>query len=314
MAVGVVRQVSLWFVCLACIAILGGHAHAQSETPTLATYEGWLREAFAAAQRGDRLGLEQVAPRLTETTAVTLPDGSTATVDNSWLRDALKASEPDLPPIASRLGALIDALALPTSPTPPDAQERLKTILSRPPFVGADAPQDSLLGRILDWLFRQLARLFRPISDASSGSANVIGWLVAGLGALLLIGGLAYVLLWTRRNLASDVRTTSDDPETRLTSNSAIQQASEMARGGDYRIAVRYMYLSALLWLDERDMLRYDRALTNREYLEHLGDNPELRGRLLPIVETFDRVWYGYASLDAQSFEAYRQQVEALRR
>lgn len=313
MAVGVARWACLWLVCLACICTLGRPAHAQSDTPTLAAYEGWLREAFAAAQRGDRLGLEQVAPRLTETTGVTLPNGGTATVDNSWLRDALKANDPDLPPIASRLGALIDALALPTSPAPPDAQERLKTILSRPPFTGADAPQDSLLGRILDWLFRQLARLFRPISDASAGSANVIGWLVAGFGLLLLIAVLAYVLLWTRRNITSDVRAASDDPEAHLTSNTAIQQASELARGGDYRTAVRYMYLSALLWLDERDMLRYDRALTNREYLEHLGDNPELRGRLLPIVETFDRVWYGYASLDAQSFETYRQQVEALR-
>lgn len=314
MAVGVARWAFLWFVCLACVSTLGGHAHAQSQIPPLATYEAWLREAFAAAQRGDRLGLQQIAPRLTETTSVTLPTGGTAAVDNAWLRDALKASEPDLPPIASRLGALIDALALPASPAPPDAQERLTTILSQPPFVGADAPQDSLLGRFLDWLFRQLGRLFRPIGDAGFRSANAIGWLVAGLGLLLLIGVLAYVLLWTRRNLASDARAASDDPEARLTSNSAVQQASDLARGGDYRTAVRYMYLSALLWLDERDMLRYDRALTNREYLEHLGNNPELRGRLLPIVETFDRVWYGYASLDAQSFEAYRQQVEALRR
>ena len=125
---------------------------------------------------------------------------------------------------------------------------------------------------------------------------------------------LAYVLLRARRSLLLDARAVRDDPEARLTSNSAIQQASGLARGGDYRTAVRYMYLSALLWLDERDLLRYDRAMTNHEYLDHLEGNPELRNRLVPIVEVFDRVWYGYASLDAQSFEAYRQQVEALRR
>ena len=91
------------------------------------------------------------------------------------------------------------------------------------------------------------------------------------------------------------------------------KQAGEIARGGDYRAAMRYLYLSALLWLDERDMLRYDRALTNREYLERLRDNAMLRERLRPMVETFDQVWYGHAPLDAQALAAYRAQVEALR-
>ena len=77
---------------------------------------------------------------------------------------------------------------------------------------------------------------------------------------------------------------------------------------------MRYLYISALLWLDERDILRYDRALTNREYLERVRDNPALRARMAPIVETFDRVWYGHLPIDAESFAAYQQQIEALRR
>jgi hypothetical protein len=77
---------------------------------------------------------------------------------------------------------------------------------------------------------------------------------------------------------------------------------------------VRYLYLSALLWLDERDHLRYDRALTNREYLERVRNNPALRTRLAPVIETFDRVWYGHAALDAQAFAAYQEQIEALRK
>lgn len=58
---------------------------------------------------------------------------------------------------------------------------------------------------------------------------------------------------------------------------------------------MRYLYLAALLRLDERGQLRYNRALTNREYLDRVQDNPHLQAALPPIVETFDRVWYGYA-------------------
>jgi len=36
--------------------------------------------------------------------------------------------------------------------------------------------------------------------------------------------------------------------------------------------------------------------------------------RMAPIVETFDRVWYGHLPIDAESFAAYQRQVEALRR
>ena len=45
-----------------------------------------------------------------------------------------------------------------------------------------------------------------------------------------------------------------------------------------------------------------------------MRDNPALRERMTPIVETFDRVWYGHLPIDADSFAAYQQQVEALRR
>jgi hypothetical protein len=37
-----------------------------------------------------------------------------------------------------------------------------------------------------------------------------------------------------------------------------------------------------------------------------------LRAQLAPVVETFDRVWYGYAPLDAGGFEQYRRTVEAV--
>jgi hypothetical protein len=142
----------------------------------------------------------------------------------------------------------------------------------------------------------------------------VFQWFIIGICVLLLLLVFGYLLLSLRRSLGSEARPlATDDPDAGLTATAALQQASGLARGGDYRTAVRYLYLSSLLWLDEQNMLRYDRALTNHEYLERLHDSPELRARLVPIVETFDRVWYGHADLDAESFAAYERQVAALR-
>jgi hypothetical protein len=116
-----------------------------------------------------------------------------------------------------------------------------------------------------------------------------------------------------RRALAPAARLRDDDPEAGMSAGAAAQHASDMARAGDYRRAARMLYLSSLLWLDEHGRLRYDRALTNREYLDRLGDDPTLRERLRPVVETFDRVWYGHTPLDAAGFAAYEGQVAALR-
>jgi hypothetical protein len=300
---------------LLALLLLVAPAQAQDAPPELVTYEGWLREALVAAQRDDRLGLEQVAERLIATSEVQAADGTRLPVDNRWLAEALDSDDPDFEQIAARLGALIDALAGPPARAPDDAQQRLDTLLSRPPFASPDDSEGNLITDFLDWLIDILDQIFSPVAASSSPVGTLLRWLIIAACIVLLVGVVTYLALHMRQAAARQARASAaDDPEAHLTATSALQQAGTLAQGGDYRTAVRYLYLSSLLWLDERDMLRYDRALTNREYLARLTDRPDLRARLLPIVETFDQVWYGHAPLDAERFRAYQQQVEDLRR
>jgi hypothetical protein len=295
-------------------SLFSATAAAQGQPPDLETYAGWVREAFAAAQRSDRLGLEDAAERLIATSSVRLPGDATIAVDNGWLGEALKQAEPDLPAIAARLGAIIDALAQPPSAAPADARERLRRILDQPPFKQPEPAQTpAWLQAFFEWLGRVLESMLRPISGITPSGGRAIAWAIGGVGAVLVLGVIVYLLRGLRRGMVADARASDDDPEANLTAKTALDQAGGLARGGDYRTAVRYLYLSALLWLDERNILRYDRALTNREYLERVRDNPALRARMAPIVETFDRVWYGHLPIDAESFAAYRRQVEELR-
>lgn len=301
-------------VYVAVITLMVPVVRAQATVPDLLTYEGWLREARVAASRGDRLGLEQVAANLTQTTQVQIANGIVMPVNNDWLAAALDEPDPDLPAIDARLGALLDALVQPDSSVPADARQRLDTILNHPPFAAVEQPRLTLIGRLLDWMLRMLSRLFQQVEvDPVTGQG--MNWMIGVIGLLLLLGMLIYLFRGLRGSWAREARVhDADDPEAHLTANTALQQAAILVRSGDYRTAVRYLYLSSLLWLDERGMLRYDRALTNREYLERLSDNPELRLWLTPIVDTFDRVWYGHMTLDAESFAAYQQQVDGLRK
>ncbi|NJN67773.1 MAG: DUF4129 domain-containing protein [Chloroflexaceae bacterium] len=309
--------------CWLLVAALGGAcllaapppASAQTPPPDLQTYEHWLREAFAAAQRGDRLGLEQVTPDLVQTTRVRASESALLPVDNRWLRDAMDEPEPDLPLVARHLGAILDALAQPRPTTPDDAQERLAKILARPPFDIPDDSHENLVSQFFKGVFLLLERLLEPIfGNAGSGHANVIGWMAVILTVLLIVGVLVYLVLHIRRSLTREARTVATEgmDESFLTSAKAFQEARAVANRGDIRSAVRYLYLSSLLWLDERGLLRRDHALTNQEYLAQLP-HADLRTRFQPIVETFDRVWYGHITLEDQDFRIYQQQVEELR-
>jgi hypothetical protein len=77
---------------------------------------------------------------------------------------------------------------------------------------------------------------------------------------------------------------------------------------------VRYLYLSALLLLDERGLLRYDRSRTNLEYLRTVRDSPDLVRPLRSVIEIFDRVWYGFEAIDPRTYQEYVERVDELRK
>ncbi len=290
-------------------------AAAQETALSLAAYEQALREARVAAERGDRISLELVAPRLISATAVALPGGGNAPVDNRWLAEELARPEPRLPLIAARLGALLDTLAGAGPPPPEDALQRLEDILARPPF-GRSEPQPREPGA-LEWFFERLARLFErldgPVGEAAGHSATVAGWALLAAGSALVIAVLWLWLRGLRRTLRVEARLDAPPEAAIRNASEARERADELACRGEYREAVRVLALAALLWLDERGRLRYEPHQTNREHLARLRDRPPLHERLAPVVETADRVWYGGAPIDAQGYAEYARRVGELR-
>lgn len=123
------------FPFIIALLLLPSLAQAQTGAPSLDTYQTWLRTAYAAATRADRIGLDAIATQLENTTAVQLPNGSSVTVNNRWLQDALAQEPPPYDLITGRLGALLDALDQPAAATNGDGQQQLRNVFNRDPFV-----------------------------------------------------------------------------------------------------------------------------------------------------------------------------------
>jgi len=250
-------------------------------------------------------------------TNITLADGTALAVDHTALLAALRAD----PPAPARVADLAAAMAAQQAGWPAPSHtaadlDSLTRILAQPDFQWPAAQRswlDDLRDRFLNFLSRLLARLFS--NTGLGGNLFGLGQLLSAAAVLAVAAVLIYALRGLFLNFAPEARAPDDDSagDQDLTAASASRRAASLAEGGDHRSAVRYLYLAALLHLEEAGLLRYDRSLTNREYLRSLGARPELADRLRGVVDVFDRVWYGFDAIDDAAYAEYAARVAQLR-
>lgn len=264
------------------------------------TFFTLLADARTAIDDADEL--TSIKDQLANLETVTLADGRTVPIDTSYWIDLLSDSDTDR--AISEIDATLASRQLSALEAQPDARAQLTDVLTR--FEIDTQFSVPLWQRVVRWLGRWLQLL-----------TNAGGGQVAG-GVVILIGILVTPLIiwWSSRRLRGEISAEShlpylpdDDPN--LTAQSAFDNAQLSADTGDYRTAVRYLYLSALLSLDDRDLLRFDRSKTNREYLRSVADS-EFAPTLHSVIDVFDRVWYGFRPIDSTTFAHYRQQVSDL--
>jgi hypothetical protein len=267
-------------------------------------------EQISLAQ--SRVRLEGLALQWDALTSVVLPDGRVITVDHSYLVSLLRDPAPNLVRISKLLASLLtERDSLTQGQFNEDDQEVLNRILAQPEFQWKDqVEKPSALLKLRQRIQQELVRLSRMLLGFEGSNY------VFGIGALvLLVAGLLFLFRNLLFGFVAEARfaphaQTGDEV---LTADTALKRAQNLSHDGDYRSAVRYLYLSALLLLEERGLLDHDRTKTNREYLRSVSDQPELEIPLRNVVEVFDRVWYGYQPLDDQDYQYYEQQVGKLR-
>ena len=143
---------------------------------------------------------------------------------------------------------------------------------------------------------------------APNTPGNVLLW----LGILVLIIVIVFFIRQIRRNLITVSRDAADTSlkDAVVTERAALSQSEAAAASHNFRDALRYLYLSAILHLQEQGILTYDKSLTNLEYLHTLQMRVELQDALRPVIQVFDDVWYGYKPCNAGTIENYRELLQ----
>lgn len=271
-------------------------------------------EASSALQAEIRRQLEDQAAAWEQVTAVEFPDQRVVAVDSSYLAAALRIDPPDLKRLENLLDALLQAHAqYPQGVFTVQDIDPLKEILARPEFQWQSQTSEAP-----DWFQNLLNAFFDLLERLAFGVQNTFYYgrvpLMVG-AAILLILSLFYISRRLSRSLVreAELAAQGSEDEALLTSRGALQRAQTLSTQGDYRNAIRYLYLSSLLVLDERGLMRYDRSRTNREYLRSVSSRPQLANPLRDVIDVFDKVWYGFESVDERTYQSYLKHVDELR-
>ncbi len=299
------------------LAVFGVAPRASAANPiSLDEYRRAVAQSLALVQQAVALApdaradvLNQAAAQLEPIASVQLPSGAETTVNNAALI-ALIRDPRQTPSAVTRLTALRDALAQPLPVVSANDLAALDSIFSRPPFVDPNSTLPAWLQDLIQFISDFFNRL---VTNTARGVFDLRD-IIMLIGIVLVFGVLIYFVRNLRRNMVQE-QALELLPETHeaRTPTEAFNNAQLFVNQGDYRNAVRQLYLATLLLLDQRGKLKYDPTLTNREYLHQTSNDPRTTAALVPIVETFDRTWYGFEDISRQEFDAYRARVEQVR-
>lgn len=131
--------------------------------------------------------------------------------------------------------------------------------------------------------------------------------------AIIAIGIVVlYFFRQIRMNYISEARNEETDTQDDYveTEKSALSRAEKAVEANDFRGALRFLYISVVLHLQERGILPYDKSITNREYLSLSHSELDLQETLAPVITVFDEVWYGYKYCDEKTVESFRDTLK----
>jgi len=81
----------------------------------------------------------------------------------------------------------------------------------------------------------------------------------------------------------------------------------------EYRLAIRYYYLSVLKLLSDKKLIEYHKDKTNSEYLFEIS-HTETRSQFSYLSYVFSYVWYGEFPVDEKTFTQVEQKYQSFKK
>ncbi|SDM62019.1 protein of unknown function [Dendrosporobacter quercicolus] len=131
----------------------------------------------------------------------------------------------------------------------------------------------------------------------------VIGGIVAMIAGLALLIYLlrSIVPFWRVMVKEAECETAPSELLIRPSSAALLKQADENTSRGEFRSALREIYLAALIELNNRSLIVYQAAKTNSEYLREIRLHAADAAANFHILATlFEHKWYGLESCSGE--------------
>jgi hypothetical protein len=245
--------------------------------------------------------------------SVQLDNGEVVPIQPDWLVAGLEECPPDAAMLLGRMDALLAARGDRAGDALPFSEDSLREILSREEFqaeaerAAREDPLQEWITSVLEWLADQAQQWSLPVE---------IRWMVGIAASGLLLVILLLVGRMFRKNWVANVNPGSAGAlhPKKLTADTAAALARRKWASGDKRLAVRYLYLSLLLHLEESGRLSGNRSLTDQEYLRGLEHLPALAVPFRKAAGVFERVWYGFHIPSESEYREYLDAVAEIRR
>ncbi len=255
--------------------------------------------------------------------------------------DALRV----LDDLQRRLAVAEEALAPPRPDAaeaggrPPPSPDEVKALLRRqgPPVHSEEKKTPEKKGEVEEPEKRDVdpddleprGRRVSGHADPSLSAAgfSTLGWLIlAGLAAAVVVGA-CLLFLQARRGPETDGKPRAKPAREQEVANVPLpenrsadelwREAEALAGKGQYREAVRLLYLAVLFVLDRKRLLRYEPTRTNGEYVRQVRlaeEAPaELHAPFERLTALFERKWYGDRTCEPDEHDACKTLAREVR-
>ncbi len=158
----------------------------------------------------------------------------------------------------------------------------------------------SLWDRFWYWFWS----LFDAKYTSLAGRAITYTLIALGVAALVfLIMKLAGVNpFWVIRGKSANANLPYGEHIENIHEINIEDEINEAISVGNYRLAVRMLYLKTLKQLNEAGLIHWDINKTNNQYSNEIS-NTEQRLRFNLLTRQFEYIWYGEFNIDAKAFE-----------
>jgi hypothetical protein len=319
---------------LAAMLIIFLAAAESRAATTLLDYEN---RVFRAAEQVERIkadegyaaeGIEHIRELLPNSETV-LMNGQLIKVDNSWLHALITRYQVEkdaqlrlarLTEAGGRLRALDDhlreiELARTTEAEQNNPRLKVQEILNRPEYKPKRQNKvvafikgiwDSIVNFISD-MFRAVRRLLGQLfGSTAEGSWLSIAVVILVLGVLAFFVARAIRKAKPRRRRPKKRTILGEEIDAGTTAEALAERAYEVAREGDFRNAIRKLYIALLYELSERRLIELEESATNREYLARVSGKGALTKAMAYMTDRFDYFWYGMIPTSGEDFSAYQ--------